>query len=388
VEAVVSLEHHPVDGYTLSNLSDVLTPALAIYSGHVANNIETTIALLGNNPARWRPHLKTTKLGSVMRLLVAHGVEAVKCATTLELSKACEAGFKDVLLAYPVAGNNARRVVEIALSFPQVSVSALVDSPLQVEQWAGSRVSVFLDVDPGMKRTGIPQIDLAQIVQLAQRIIESGIRFRGVHSYDGHLRDADLEERTKKAHACYDQVLNIVRALEAEQIPVEEVITTGTPTFPCALAYSGFAGASFIHRVSPGTLVFCDMDSKAALPSSFGYRFAALVLTRVVSATIPGRFSCDAGHKSVSADAGVPTCAVLGRPGLVPAGPSEEHLPMAVSVGAVAPELGEILYLVPRHVCPTVNNFSRVLIIQDGAIAGVEVVGARGHDGPVWHKAV
>lgn len=379
------MEHHPEDGYALSNLFDVLTPALAIYSGHVAHNIGTTIALLGNNPARWRPHLKTTKLSSVMRLLVAHGVESAKCATTLELSKACEAGFKDVLLAYPVAGNNARRVAEIALLFPQVTVSALVDSPLQVEQWAGSRVSAFIDVDPGMKRTGIPQMDLSQIVQLAQRIIESGIRFRGVHSYDGHLRDASLEERTRKAHACYDQVLNIVRALEAEQIRVEEVITTGTPTFPCALTYSGFAGASFIHRVSPGTLVFCDVESNAALPSSFGYRFAALVLARVVSATIPGRFSCDAGHKSVSADAGVPTCGVLGWHDLVPSSPSEEHLPMAISAGAAAPALGEILYLVPRHVCPTVNNFSRALVIQDGMIAGVEVVSARGHEGPVWH---
>jgi D-serine deaminase-like pyridoxal phosphate-dependent protein len=376
---------HPVAGYEIRDLSDVLTPALAIYAGNVAHNIETTIALLGNDPARWRPHLKTTKLSYVMRMLVARGVETVKCATTLELSKACEAGFKDVLLAYPIAGNNARRVAEIALAFPQIAISVLVDSAHQLEQWAGTRIGVFLDVDPGMKRTGIPQADLNQIAQLAQRVIENGIHFRGLHYYDGHLMEASLEARTKKAHAGYDQLLKIVRALETKQIPIEEVITTGTPTFPCALSYSGFLGGSFTHRVSPGTLLFCDVASQASLPPSFGYRFAAFVLARVVSAATPGRFTCDAGHKSVSVDAGVPNCAVVGWESLVPSRPSEEHLPIDVPAGYPAPGLGEILYLAPRHICPTVNNFSQALIIQEGEIAGVEVVSARGHEGPLWH---
>ncbi len=376
---------HPVTGFEIRNLSDVLTPALAIYAGNVAHNIATTIALLGNDPARWRPHLKTTKLSYVMHMLAARGVEAVKCATTLELFKACEAGFQDVLLAYPLAGNNARRVVEIAAAFPQIAISVLVDSPHQLRQWAGTRISVFLDIDPGMKRTGIPQADVKEIAQLAQRVIENRIHFRGLHYYDGHLSDASLEARTKKAHAGYDQLLKIVRALEVKQIPIEEVITTGTPTFPCALTYPGFVGASFLHRVSPGTVVFLDVDSHASLPPSFGYRFAALVLAHVVSAATPGRFTCNAGHKSVSVDAGVPNCAVLGWESLVPARPSEEHLPIAVPGGSLAPGLGEILYLVPRHICPTVNNFSRALIIQEGEIAGVEVVSARGHDGPLWH---
>jgi D-serine deaminase-like pyridoxal phosphate-dependent protein len=121
------------------------------------------------------------------------------------------------------------------------------------------------------------------------------------------------------------------------------------------------------------------------LPLSFGYRQAALVLSRVVSASAAGRFACDAGHKAVSVDAGVPNCVVLGWDGLLPARPSEEHLPVAVLPGALSPALGEILYLAPKHVCPTVNNFSQALIVQDGEISAVERVSARGHEGPLWH---
>ena len=377
------LQSAPAD-YAIRDLSHVLTPALAIYADNVAHNIDTTIALLGNDPGRWRPHLKTAKLSYVMRMLVERGVKAVKCATTLELLRACEAGFEDVLLAYPVAGANAQRAAEIALAFPHVTVSVLVDSLLEVKQWAGSRIGIFLDIDPGMGRTGLPQDDGEQIVRVAQYVKESGIRFRGLHYYDGHIHDADMEIRTRKAHAGYDRLLEIVGLLESKGIDVGEVIAGGTPVLPCLLSYPGFKGAAFIQRVSPGTVVYFDSNTLGVLPSSIGYRPAAVVLSRVVSTSVPGRLACDAGHKAVSVDSGVPNCVVLGWDGLLPLKPSEEHLPVSVAPGAVAPALGEILYLFPKHICPTVNNFSQALIVQEGEIIGVEMVSARGREGPLW----
>ena len=133
---------------------------------------------------------------------------------------------------------------------------------------------------------------------------------------------------------------------------VPEVITAGTPTFPCSLAYKGFHGAGFIHRVSPGTIVYCDATSLAQLPAEYGYAPAALVLTRVVSRPHDGIITCDAGHKAVSADAGVPTCVVAGHPELTPLAPSEEHLPMALNRETPGPQVGEALSLLPRYVCP------------------------------------
>ena len=93
------------------------------------------------------------------------------------------------------------------------------------------------------------------------------------------------------------------------------------------------------------------------------------------------------GHKAVSADAGVPTCVVAGHPELTPLAPSEEHLPMALNSwrqpGNQSPQLGDALYLLPRHVCPTVNNFDSALLVQDGQIASVEKVTARGREAPL-----
>jgi D-serine deaminase-like pyridoxal phosphate-dependent protein len=379
--------HHPalldLAPYHLDDLSGVITPALAIYPALVDRNIETTLRLLGGEPSRWRPHIKTAKLSAVHRRLIAHGVTRVKCATSLELLTICEDGATDVLLAFPVVGANARRVRQIAEQYPDVRVSALVESNEQLEAWHGGRVGVFIDVNPGMNRTGIGQESAGDILALARAAVDTGLAFRGLHYYDGHLTTLDLAERERAAHSGYDRLLGLVASLERAGLPVEEVITAGTPAFPCALTYGPFADGALRHSASPGTVVYTDATTLMQLPRTFDYRPAALVLATVVSHPSAGRVTADAGHKSISADAGNPTCAVLGRPELRGAQLSEEHLPLDVRDGATAPALGETLYLVPRHICPTVNNFDAALMIEDGRIISVERVTARGHEGPL-----
>jgi D-serine deaminase-like pyridoxal phosphate-dependent protein len=369
--------------YSVSGLEDVLTPALVLYPEIAASNIERTLDLLGGNADRWRVHIKTAKLGYTLQMLVDRGIRNFKCATTLELLIACRSGASDVLFAYPAVGANARRVSEISEQFPQVRVSVLAENEQQVGQWRGSRVGVFLDMNPGMDRTGIEQSHCDKVVELGRAIRDLGLEFRGLHYYDGQYGSLELRERTAVAHAGYGRLLKVVGELERSGLGVPEMITAGTPTFPCALAYEGFRSGGFLHRVSPGTVVYGDATSLAQLPSEYGYRPAVLVLARVVSQPRAGILTCDAGHKAVSADAGVPTCVVVGHSELTPLSPSEEHLPMAVQGGAAGPQVGEALYLLPRHVCPTVNNFDAALLVQDGQIKSVEKVSARGREAPL-----
>ena len=374
--------------YGVSAVDEVLTPALVIYPGIVASNIECTLKLLNGDANRWRVHLKTSKLDYTLRLLIERGIRNFKCATTLELLVACQAGAADALLAYPSMGANARRVKEIAEQFRDVRVSVLAENEEQIQQWQGSRLGVFLDINPGMNRTGIEQSHADEVVRLARVIAGSGREFRGLHYYDGQYGSAEEPTRTTETHKGYDSLLEIVRTITRGEINVPEVITAGTPTFPCSLSYEGFRKEKFIHRISPGTVVYNDATSLAQLPEEYGYQPAALVLTRVVSQPREGMVTCDAGHKAVSADCGVPTCVVVGHPELMPLGPSEEHLPIAVDAGAARPLAGDVLYLLPRHVCPTVNNFEHALLVKNGEVESVERVSARGREAPLLGKFV
>jgi D-serine deaminase-like pyridoxal phosphate-dependent protein len=371
------------DPWSIVGSERILTPALIIYPDIVDTNIARMHDLLHGQLERWRPHLKTAKLEVTIKQLILRGVRRFKCATTLELLVACKAGAEDVLVAYPSVGSRSRRIREIASEYSWVRVSVIVENQRELEDWTDTKVDIFIDVNPGMDRTGIGQWRTNDIVELSRSIETRGRRFAGIHYYDGHQRHPDIGKRTAAAYLGYEQLLNVAAALRAAKIEVPEIITSGTPALPCALTFPGFKTGKFVHSVSAGTVVYNDTTSLSQLPAEWGFQPAVHVLTTVVSHPSAEVITCDAGHKSLSADAGLPNCMVIGRPELEPLHPSEEHLPIRVPVGAAVPEIGQLLHLVPRHVCPTVNNFDHALLIRRGNVIDAVAVSARGREAPL-----
>jgi D-serine deaminase-like pyridoxal phosphate-dependent protein len=365
-----------IECYQVHNAQSLSTPALLIYAEMVDANIAAALRMMQGDANRWRPHLKTAKLGYTMRRLVDRGVRNAKCATTLELVTALDAGMEDVVLAFPVMGANAARVRDIATAHPDRKISVLVEGTDQLEEWWGSTVGVFVDLNSGMNRTGIAEDQFEKVRAFVEQVQHARLKFRGLHHYDGHIHNADASAATA-AHDGYARLVALIGYLEQNGIEVPEVITSGTPAMPHALSFAGFNSADFVHRVSPGTIVYNDRSSLKELPGH-GFVPAALVLATVVSHPLANRVTCDAGHKAVSADAGVPTCEAIGWPSLVGLKPSEEHLPIEAT-GAL-PARGDMLYLLPTHVCPTVNNFDRAMIIREGKVETIEPVTARGRE--------
>ena len=176
--------------YRLTGIEQMLTPVLIILLDMVDSNIAATIKIAGCDPNRLRPHIKTAKLLRVVRRYVESGILQCKCATTLELSVACEAGMRDVLVAYPMVGANAHRVLELSARYPSATISVLVDHPKQIQEWDPS-IGIFIDVNPGMDRTGISPEHVNEVLEMAHAITDSGRAFRGLHYYDGHLGSLD-----------------------------------------------------------------------------------------------------------------------------------------------------------------------------------------------------
>ncbi len=359
----------------------LVSPALVVHLDLVRANVARVLELLGGAPERWRPHVKTTKTPAIWRELTRAGVRHFKCATAREAEylaqhlEAEEVEGGDVLLAYPRLGPELAHLGELAAAHPRVTFSVVSESTEHLAEVPPS-VSVFLDVNPGMNRTGVPLSDRAALVSLAQA---AGERLRGLHVYDGQRHEPDQRERKRLTLACYDEVGELLDELFALGLPVGEVITAGTPAFLGACGYRGFERhAGLVHRLSPGTVVLHDGRSQQETPE-LGLVPAAVVFTRVVSHPAPGLVTCDAGSKSVAAEAGDPIAWVLGYPGLVAQPPSEEHLPLRVESGD-APPRGAELYLVPRHVCPTVNLAEACLLVDSGEVLGSAPIAARAHD--------
>ena len=276
---------------------------------------------------------------------------------------------------------NSRRIQELSATFPNVNVSVLVDHRKQIEQWDPA-VGIFLDVNPGMDRTGISAGQTEQALDMARAIIDSGRRFRGLHYYDGHLGPYEFERRRALATSGYEQLAQLASDFETAGINVGEVNTSGSAVFMFACNYAPLAQAKWMLRVSPGAAIYGDSNAMQMIPAEYGFRPAAVVATRVVSHPRSDLLTCDAGLKAVAGFAGLPNCAVSGWPDLAPQRMSEEHLTLQAPQGSPLPELGSILYLVPRHAGLTVNNFDVALFQSPEGTLTPEPVSSQGHEPP------
>lgn len=361
-----------------SLVAQLQTPALVVYLDRVRENIRSMIGYAGS-PDRWRPHLKTTKIPEVWGELLQAGVRNFKCATTREADVFVSLANRhdqptDLLVAYPLRGPALQRLGAIANNAKNTSVSVLIEDPDLVADLPDD-VGVFVDVNPGMNRTGIPMGDEAAVLAV---VFAAGKRFRGLHFYDGHLHDEDLAARRAAIFAGYERLMQLVDLLVAKGIATPEVITSGTPAFHHALHFDAFASSeTFVHRISPGTVVFHDARSQFDNPD-VDLRPAALVLSRVISHPATDIVTCDAGSKSVAAEAGDPCAFVLGSDSLAAMSPSEEHLPLRCS-GAL-PLRGAHVLLVPRHVCPTVNLAEQCVLLDGDMPPRIVPVAARAHE--------
>lgn len=366
------------------HLGSVLTPALLIDLDAVEHNVRAVVERVGR-PDRWRPHIKTVKQAVVLEVLLRNGVRHFKVATTDELALLLRTAARevpeahvDVLVAYPLGEAACRAALRLRRTHPDASVALLADSPEHLRALDGwvvgedRQVDVHLDINLGMDRTGSPE----ERWRAAPDAITGLQRLRviGLHGYDGHLT---WTERAR-AHRGYDILCELARRLPVPDL--REVVTSGTHSYAHALTHEGLRSGAWSHQVSPGTVVLSDLRSIDAA-ADLGLRQAAYVATRVVSTPVPGRITLDAGSKAVAPDRPAPGCAVLGHPDLEPLRRSEEHMPVAVK-DAGAPSRGALLWLVPEHVCTTVNLYRRALWLRGDTIVGDGPIEAMSH--PLW----
>lgn len=359
-------------------LEQLQTPALLVRLDRVRANLARMRTLLAPHGGleRWRPHVKTAKTPAVLELLLASGLRRFKCATTREAALLLECAERaqvelELCVAMAHRGANLARLEQLGRAHPRQRLSLLTEAPehaLEVRR-AAPQLGLWVDLDPGMGRSGIALDDTAR---LDATLEAAGAALIGLHAYEGQIRHASAAER---ARACAPHFEGLARLVHSRSLERLELVTSGTPTFEQALAFEPFAALR--HRVSPGIVVYWDTNSEAL--GIAGFQCAASVLARVISANGAGRVTLDAGSKSLDAAAGDPCVRVRGWPGLVAQRPSEEHLPLA-SLDGRTPPMGELVELEPRHVCPMINLAQRVVLLEGESVVGIEDVAARGHE--------
>jgi len=348
--------------WEVKNIADIDSPALLVYEERVKENIRLLIGMVADT-SHLRPHVKTNKMAEVCALMMEAGISRFKCATIAEAEMLAITGAKDVLLAYQPVGPKINRFIQLIRAYPATQFACLIDNTpnaLLLAEKAGKAsifANVFIDLNVGMNRTGIKPANAMKLVDCIQQLPQ--LNLAGLHGYDGHIRDTNLTERQQKSDDGFSQVVQLRNEISLKYPGKLSLVIGGSPSFPTHALRKGI-------ECSPGTFIFWDWGYKHQFPDE-PFDYAALVISRVISIVDAQTVCTDLGHKSVAAENPLPRVHFLNAPDAVPVAQSEEHLVLKVP-DAANYKVGDVLYGVPVHICPTVALYDQAGIVRNQSV--------------------
>ncbi|MGO4713855.1 D-TA family PLP-dependent enzyme [Bradyrhizobium sp. 2TAF24] len=342
------------------------TPAVVIDMDRVERNIARIQAACDAAGVANRPHIKTHKSPYLAGLQRAAGAKGITCQKLGEAEVMVDGGLDDILISYNLLGEQKMQRLGALMRRASITVTAdnpavLADLPM-ASAAAGRPVPVVIECDTGRKRAGVETP--AEAIALARQMTTMPeVRFAGFMLYP-------TETGWPEAQRFFDDALAGVRALGLEPSIIS---TGGSPN----LKNLGQLRGATEHR--PGTYIYNDRMQVAAGVATWD-DCALTVYSTVVSRAAPERGILDAGSKTLTSDTGG-----LDGHGLILEHPeakiarfAEEHGFLDLSRSNTRPQVGDVVRIVPNHVCVVVNMVDEVLMVRGDDIIGTLPVAARG----------
>lgn len=342
--------------FIANRLGDRLsTPAPIVLLDVMEENILRMQSFADAHGKLLRPHVKTHKSIEIGRRQLAAGASGITAGTLGEVEVFAAAGFDDIFLAYPLIalgekGRRLRAVANITALRLGIENTVAVDAVAQAFGDAPERIGLVIEVDSGAGRSGVTPEAAGELARYAR---ELGLRVDGVFTYPGHggklgMREIAAADQTRALRGA-------VASLAAEGIAAEVVSAGSSPTV-------AFSTDDVITEVRPGEYVLNDFDNYSLGNCEAG-EIGFFVATTVVS---------DQGHSHVVVDAGTKALAREGNYdrgyGQVPEVDgvltvlNEYHGFLTLPEGGERPAPGQVLPIVPHHVCPVMNSFEEVIL--------------------------
>jgi D-serine deaminase-like pyridoxal phosphate-dependent protein len=346
------------------------TPYLAVDVDVLDANIARMEDRATDRGLALRPHVKTHKSPEIARRQVAAGATGITVATLAEAEVFVEAGFPDVFIAYPLwvdAGRGARLRALAERADLRLGVDSAEGARMVARHAGHDTVDVLVEVDSGHHRTGV-RPDEAGVV--AEAATDAGLQVRGVFTFPGH---SYAPGQVRGAAADEAAALRIA-ADSLRSAGLDPDVVSGGST-PSAASSDG----TVLTEMRPGVYVFNDaqqVELGTCRPTD-----VALVAYATVVSRSGNRAVVDAGGKVLGADRAVWSTGCGRLPDHLDArvvALSEHHATIAFPDGEEPPPLGQVVRVMPNHVCAAVNLVDELVIVRQGNVIDSWPVAARG----------
>ncbi|MEP0942123.1 MAG: D-TA family PLP-dependent enzyme [Rhizobiaceae bacterium] len=342
------------------------TPCPVIDLDVVEGNIARVQRLCDEAGVANRPHIKTHKSPLLAKIQLAAGANGITCQKIGEAEIMADAGITDIVIATNLIG--AARSGRLAALQRRIALKVCADNPVSLSQYslaaaqAERPLDVMVECDTGQKRAGVETP--AEALALAKIIRDDPmLNFAGLLFYPPL-------EGWPATQIFLDEMTAGLRELGLQ---VGIVSTGGTPN----LVNLGKLQGATEHRA--GTCIFNDlMMIRAGVAGQQDCAFH--VYTSVVSRGGEERGILDAGSKTLTSDTGGLDGfgRILEHPNARIHKFAEEHGFLDLTKCNDKPVVGDIVRVIPNHVCVAVNMVDNLVAVRGNEIVEVIPVAARG----------
>lgn len=327
-----------------------------------------------------RPHVKTHKMPQVAHMAAEAGAVGIQVAKLGEAEVMADAGFDDILVAYPVLGEaKLRRLADLAR---RVLITVSIDSASVAEGISramvehGTTCRLLVEVDTGLHRIGVQPSEALGLARAIARL--PAVELAGVLTHEGHIYTAagSVAEMERMTQDACRAVIDVAAQMRSNGLPAPVVSVGSSGTARFGMAVPG------ITEVRPGTYVFNDL-TQVELGAAQESDIAACVVATIVSRPAADRAVIDAGTKTLSSDQRIVRTAersfgrLAGWPDVWIVRASEEHGVLGLPSDS-ALTIGDRVAILPNHICSVINLHNDVLVAEDGHIVDCWPVAARG----------
>lgn len=359
---------------------DLNTPVLVIELDALTRNIARMASFAAERGLKLRPHAKTHKCPEIARRQISAGAVGACCAKLGEAEVLADGGVTGGLhITSPVVSAPAMARLA-ALNARTEDLMCVVDNLDNVRALGeaakgGKPLTVIIDIDPGIRRTGVASPQGAVALLEAIRA-ELSLSYGGVQCYCGREQHIEGFAERKAAMAERAVLIRDVIAALTEAGGAPAIVTgggTGTHRIDAELGlFTELQVGSYVFMDSQ--YLACDLtgDDQGA-----PFETSLMIDARVVSDNAKGMATLDAGFKAFSTDAEPPLVLAGAPAGSKYFFMGDEHGLLVVPEGE-PPALAEIVTLGAPHCDPTVNLHDTYHVVQGDTLRALWPIAARG----------
>lgn len=239
---------------TQIDLSTVSQPTLLIFEGICRNNIRYMKQKTDASESIFSPHFKTHQSETVGKWFQEEGIDHITVSSFSMAKKFAPIGWKNILVAFPL---NVREIGTLKELAEDHSIGIFINSVETLSHLEGISFSnlpeVWIEIDSGQHRSGIPTENLEQIQELAEAILSKGnLKLKGFYSHPGHTYQCRGANEIVALHnSVKDSLLDLKGRLKG--IFTAEIAMGDTPGCSSAKDFNG------IDKVTCGNFVYYDL---------------------------------------------------------------------------------------------------------------------------------